>query len=304
MSNGYDNHRGREPLREYDRSSGEYRPVSRSGGPGAGFAAAAQKRAERRKRHRRRVLAFFYLFLFVLVCSTAVVLSLTVLFKISDIRVTGTSRYSAQQIVQASGVKTGDNLFLTRTGQVSAKIKARLPYLETVAVTRRLPAALSINVEEDGVSGAIQSGKKYIIAGEHGCVLEITDKLPPDCTLLKGLDIQTAEVGKAIVYKNSNTANVFKTVMDALQKSGLQKITSVDFSQSYRTLVRYDGRITIDLGMPSDLDYKLDFAKSILTGKLKSTDKGTLNMSVVSDTDKAYFDPDYGPSSSSASSGR
>lgn len=304
MSNGYDNHRGREPLREYDRSSGEYRPVSRPGGPGADFAAAAQKRANRRKRHRRRVLAFFYLFLFVLVCSTAVVLSLTVLFKISDIRVTGTSRYSAQQIVQASGVKTGDNLFLTRTGQVSAKIKASLPYLETVTVTRRLPAALSINVEEDGVSGAIQSGKRYVIAGEHGRVLEITDKLPPDCTLLKGLDIQTAEVGKAIVYKNSNMSNVFKTVMDALQKSGLQKITSVDFSQSYRTLVLYDGRITIDLGMPSDLDYKLDFAKSILTGKLKSTDKGTLNMSVVSDTDKAYFDPDYGSSSSSASSGR
>ena len=303
MSNGYSDRRIREPLREYDRPSGEYRPVPRRGGS-ADYADAARKRAEQRHRRRRRTLAFFYLFLFVLVCSTAVVLSLTVLFKISDVRVTGTSRYSAQQIVQASGVKTGDNLFLTRTGQVSAKIRAGLPYLETADVTRRLPSTLSIRVAEDGVCGAIQFGKKYVIAGEHGRALEITDKLPAGCTLLKGLNVRSAEAGKAIAYQDPNTANVFDTVMEALRKSGLGKITSVDFSQSYRILALYDGRITIDLGMPSDLDYKLDFAKSILTGKLKGTDRGTLNMSVVSDTDKAYFDPDYGPSSAPSSSAK
>lgn len=302
MSNGYRNH-GREPLREYDRLSGEYRPVAQRGVPPAGLATAAQQRAQRRKSHRRRVLTAFYLFLFVLVCSTAVVLSVTVLFKISQIQVTGTSRYSAQQILQASGVKTGDNLFLTRTGQVSSKIKAKLPYLETVAVSRRLPSTLSIRVEEDAVCGVIESGGKYIVTGEHGRALEITQKLPSGCTLLKGLEIQTAQTGKTIVYKNSNTAGVFQNVMDALRKSGLSKITSVDFSQSSRILVLYDGRITIDLGMPSDLAYKLDFAKALLAGKIKSSERGTLNMSVVSDTDKAYFDPDYGSASSAASSG-
>ena len=303
MNNGYSDHRGREPLRAYDRPSGEYRPVPRRGAAPADFT-AARRRAEQRRRHRRHVLVFFYLFLFALVCSTAVALSLTVLFKISDIRVTGTSRYSAQQIVQASGVKTGDNLFLTRTGQASKQIRARLPYLATVEVTRSLPAAISIHVEEDGVSGAIPFGKKYVILGEHSRVLEIADKLPQNCTLLKGLAVRSAGVGREIVYQNPDTAGVFGTVMDALRKSGLGKITSADFSQSYRILVLYDGRITIDLGMPSDLDYKLNFAKSILKDKLKSTDRGTLNMSVVSDTDRAYFDPDYGASSSPASSGK
>lgn len=302
MSNGYRNS-GREPLREYDRASGEYRPVSRPSRPGAALAASAQKRAEIRKRRRRHMLAFFYLFLFLFVLTSAVVLSLTVLFKISRVQVTGSSRYSAQQIIQASGIKTGDNLFLTKTGQASAKIKAQLPYLETAAVTRQLPSVISIRVEEDSVYGAVEYGKKYIVAGENGRALEITDKLPAGCTLLKGLPVRTAEAGKTIVYQNQNISGVFGPVMSALQKSGLGKITSVDFSQSYRILVLYDNRVTIDLGMPSDLDYKLDFAKNILTNKIKNTEKGTLNMSVVSDTDKAYFDPDYGSASSVVSSG-
>ncbi len=302
MSNGYNNRRI-EPPRQDNRSAGAYRPVPRRDAQPADLAAAAQRRAERRRKHRRHVLAVFYLSMFVLVCSAAVVLSLTVLFKISQVEVTGSSRYSAQQILQASGVKTGDNLFLLRTGQASAKIKSKLPYLGTVNVSRRLPSAVSIHVEEDSVSGAIESGGKYIIAGGQGRVLEIASKPPSGCTLLKGLAVKTAEPGKAVVYRDANTAGVFQNVMEALGKSGIGKITSVDFSQSYRILVLYDGRISINLGMPSDLDYKLNFAKVLLAEKIKSSERGTLDMSVVPDTDKAYFDPDYGSSSSAASSG-
>ena len=66
--------------------------------------------AERRRRRRRRMF-FFYIFLFLAVIGTAVTLSLTVLFRVERIEVQGESRYSAEQIVQASGLETGGNLF-------------------------------------------------------------------------------------------------------------------------------------------------------------------------------------------------
>ncbi len=293
----------KDPPRVYDRASGEYRPVSAERGTGdfpQDFSGIARQRAERRRRHRRHVLLFFYFFLFVLVLSAAAVLSLTVLFKITDIRVTGSSRYSQQQIVSASGIKKGDNLFLTRTNSSAANIQKKLPYLGVVQVTRKLPASIEIHVCEDSIYGAVAFGNKYAILGENGRVLEISSHSAENCTVLKGISAKQAQVGKTIVFQDSANGTLLTNVMDALKKSGLKTITSVDFSKPYRIVVLYDNRVSINLGMPTDLDYKLRFAKVLLTSNIKSTEKGTLNMSVVADTDKAYFDPDYSVSSSSA----
>lgn len=289
----------RDPPRVYDRRSGEYRPAPRTADrPAVDFAEAARQRAEQRRKHRRHVLVFFYLVLFLLVLSAAAVLSLTVLFKISDVSVTGTSRYSQQQIIDASGIKKGDNLFLTKTGNASQKIRQQLPYLGTVNISRKFPAEIEINVKEESVWGAVKYNGKYVMVGENGTALELIDGIPQNCTELKGLAVKKAQAGSPIEFSDSNTDSIFKEIMSALKKSGLSAITAVDFSQPARILVLYDGRITINLGIPTDLDYKLDFAKNVLKNNIKSTEKGTLNMTVVSDTNKAYFDPQYGESSS------
>lgn len=289
-----------QPLRAYDRASGEYRVVARrEGASAADFAAAAQYRAECRRKHRKHVLIFFYLFMFLLVLSAAAVLSLTVLFKISDIYVTGSSHYSRQQIIEESGIKKGDNLFLTNTQRSSERIREKLPYLGVVAVKRKFPAKIEISVKEDPVYGAAVFDKKYVIIGEGGNALDFVNSIPNNCTELKGLEVKYAQAGKPVQYKEADSANVLKTVMEALQKNGLSNITSVDFSKSYRIMAVYDNRISINLGIPSDLDYKIKFVKSLLKNNIKSTDHGTLNMSVVSDTDKAYFDPSYDTASAS-----
>ena len=46
------------------------------------------------------------------IIAAAITLSLTVLFKISTIEVTGTSRYSVEDIIKESGISEGNNLFL------------------------------------------------------------------------------------------------------------------------------------------------------------------------------------------------
>lgn len=280
-----------QPLRAYDRASGEYRVVARR--EGADFAAAAQYRAECRRKHRKHVLIFFYLFMFLLVLSAAAALSLTVLFKISDIDVTGSSHYSRQQIIEESGIKKGDNLFLTKTEQSSERIREKLPYLGTVAVKRKFPAKIEISVQEDTVYGAAAFGKKYVIIGGGGNALDLVNSIPNGCTELQGLEVKYAQAGKLVQYKDAGSENVLKTVMEALQKNGLSNITAVDFSKSYRIMAVYDNRIRINFGIPSDLDYKMKFVKSLLKNNIKSTDRGTLNMSVASDTNKAYFDPNY-----------
>lgn len=276
-----------------------YAPVpTYDGTRAAEFAAAARQRTEQRRKHRSRMLAVFYIFLFLVVIAVAVTLSFTVLFKITNVCVSGTSRYSEKQILDASGIKKGDNLFLIHTSASAEKIGQKLPYIGTVNVSRKFPTQVEISVKEEPVCGAAAFGNGYIVIGENGKTLECAKKCPQGCIVLKGLNINKAQPGFPVAFANSSRAEILRDVMDSVKKNGLSNITEADFSQPSRILLNYDRRVIINFGTSADIDYKLVFAKKLLKENIKSTEKGTLNMSVVSDTNKAYFDPDYGAGSS------
>ncbi|MBW7571680.1 cell division protein FtsQ/DivIB [Caproiciproducens faecalis] len=290
--------------RVYDKNSGEYRPVSdweEQGGGRKGKYATPKSRADTRKRRRRRFLLLFYIFLFLAVIVGAVVVSLTVLFKIEAIEVVGTSRYPAQAIVQAGGIQKGENLFLAHTKNAAASIEQKLPYIGTAKVSRRLPAKIVIEVTQEAVSGAMEYKGKYAVVSANGKVLELATKMPENCTSIKGLSLSKAEVGKDIVYGDTSQKETFQELSAAVTNNKLGKITEMDFSNPYKILIVYDGRIIMNLGLPSDFDYKIRFAKSILdAGKIKDNERGTLNLSVAVEENNAFFDPNYSVTSSSA----
>jgi cell division protein FtsQ len=296
---------GYSPPRVYDKSSGEYRPVrgqsehGRQQEPGGRYA-TPQRRADTRKQRRRRALLVFYIFTFIIVISGAVVLSLTVLFKIDNIQVSGSTRYTAEQVINACGIKKGDNLFLADVKDAGPGIQQKLPYIGTAKVTRCLPAKINIKVKEEAVSGAIQHKGSYAVVSGTGKVLELAAKMPENCPSIKGLVLSKAEVGKCIVYQDTSQQNVFKELTTAINTNKLPKITGIDVSSPSKILIVYDDRVTMNLGLPSDFDYKIRFAKSILdAGNIKENAKGTLNLSVAIE-DKAFFDPDYSAGSSTA----
>nr|WP_319487503.1 FtsQ-type POTRA domain-containing protein [uncultured Caproiciproducens sp.] len=292
--------------RVYDKRSGEYRPVPDWGEQGANERSARyaspQRRTDTRKRHRRRCLLLFYIFMFIAVVVGAVVISLTVLFKIETIEVSGTSRYSAEAIVQAANIKKGENLFLANTKNAAASIQQKLPYIGAAKVSRRLPAKILIEVKEEAISGAMEYKGKYAVVSVNGKVLELTDKMPGNCPAIKGLSLSKIEVGKNIVYGDTTQQDTFKSLTTAISSNKLDKITEIDLSNSYKIQIIYDGRIIMNLGLPSDFDYKIRFAKSILDeGKIKDNEKGTLNLSVAVEDNNAFFDPNYTTASSAAS---
>lgn len=293
--------------REYDRASGEYRPVpSRTDGGGAGqharYATQAGRAALRRRR-RKRALLCFYLFTFFAVVTAAVVLSLTVLFKIESIQVNGTSRYSAEQIIEASGIKTGENLFLAKTGQAARSIEQKLPYLASASVSRKIPAQIVITVQEAKPAGAIECGGKYAVVAPDGKVMELDDRIPENCPSVKGVKLSSAEPGKAIAFADSTQKSIYESLASAITQTGFEKITQIDLTQSYKIQITYDNRIVMNLGSGSDFIYKLRFGKTILDQQgIKQDEKGVLNLSIVTENNRGYFYPDYSAGSSASSS--
>lgn len=246
--------------------------------------------ASRKARRRKRLLLIFYLVTFLIAIGAAVVLSITVLFRIDTIQVTGQSRYTEQEIVQMSGIEVGENLFLADTATAKQQIEEKLPYIGRAKVSRRLPAKILITVEEAEISGAVEYNGGYAIVSPEGKVLEITSAIPEGYSLIEGLDLKSADLGKKIVYEDPEKQEMFTELAQSLAEHGIAPITRMDLTNLYDIVVEYDGRITMEFGLPSDIDFKVRFAKTILSEPDMAEAQGVLDLSYCKESNRANFE--------------
>ena len=253
------------------------------------------KKVKAKAKHRKRNFSIF-----VVIIAAAITLSLTVLFKISTIEVTGTSRYSVEDIIKESGISEGNNLFLINKDYAVQNIKEKLPYIGEVTISRKLPGTVSISVSDATIAGAVSYNGGYLVIDSNGKAVEQLTEYPTDYPEIVGLNISEAVIGTEITYADNDQKIAFTELLNAIEQSGLDKITKIDISDTYSIKAVYDGRVTMNFGIATDLTYKARFAKSIFdSGKIQSTEKGTLDLSVVTDNNKVYFSPDYSVSSGS-----
>ena len=103
----------------------------------------------------------------------ALVLGMSVFFKVEDFSVSGMEKYTAYEIAQASGIEEGENLLLLNRSQAGAKIKIALPYVKTVRVGIELPGTVHIVIEELEVTYAIKDGNgSWWLMSAEGIVVE------------------------------------------------------------------------------------------------------------------------------------
>ncbi|MDE6591073.1 MAG: FtsQ-type POTRA domain-containing protein, partial [Oscillospiraceae bacterium] len=94
----------------------------------------ARRRRHSRPRRRRGRFSGLYKALSVLIVAAAVVLACVVFFRVNSVEVTGNVRYTTEEIIEASGITTGDNLVALSRSRVSAAICTQLPYVENVSI--------------------------------------------------------------------------------------------------------------------------------------------------------------------------
>lgn len=87
----------------------------------------------------------------------ALVLGLSVFFKVEQVVVHGASVYSAYSVQEASGITKGDNLLTFSRARANGQIQAKLPYVEKSRIGIKLPNTVNIYIEESAVTYAIQT---------------------------------------------------------------------------------------------------------------------------------------------------
>lgn len=239
----------------------------------------------RRKRYnhkrRRGSLSFLYkLLAFVLIC-TAIALALTLFFRIRTIDVSGSQRYSAQEIIDAAEVQVGDNMFLMNKYRAAERIRAALPYIETVQFRRDMPDGLRIIVTECTDPAAIvQDGKAYLLCDTGTIVDDMAASAAKKRIQVKGLTLVEPVVGQPAQAAEGQELALTQllALMQALDERGMGgDVTLIDMSDPAQLTLSYLGRFNVYFPWDADYGYKLDYLLAVVE-KLEANEKGVINM--------------------------
>ncbi len=242
--------------------------------------------ARRKKKYKRRRKTAVYLVLLLLVCAVCLILSLTVFFNASQIKVSGNVRYTVSQVIKASGVETGDNLLRMSKSGIKEKILKALPYVSEVQVIRELPSTVTIKVVEAEPSCRCLVGEnRWALLSEDLRVMEITSVEPETTPVLSGITLDVPEAGETAKADSEISEKILLDLLTILKENDIININSIAFTSPISVNMRLEGRVTAKLGGDSDLDYKVRMVKTWINGSLPSVGEWTVD---VTSGDKLY----------------
>lgn len=277
-------------------------------------------RAEQLRIRRRKAIIGVLCVLAVLVVG--IVLSINLLFKVTDFRVenadrttpANTSIYTEQQLIDATGIQVGDNLYGFSTKEKSDQLLAQMPYLDVAVVTRQAPGTVIIRVQPAVERFKMEYSGSWLVLSEQLKVLRVEPAEPDNLVQLDALlpegaattpgnfltldapseptALATAMPSGTATPENADETDmpqetpneVLNELLGKLDQYGLLDGTTVLTMQKMTELsFLYQGRVSVQLGTANNLDYKIRFAAYIIldTGGdgLASSDRGTLDVS-------------------------
>ena len=235
----------------------------------------------RKQKQKRRRRAVFLLLLAAVLCGVGFYCA-CVFCRASHIEVTVSTRYTAEDIIEAAGIGEEQNLFTVSQKALNQKITALCPYIESVTLHRRLPDTLTLELHEFGtVYACIGSMGRVTALSAEGKVLEQCAALPEYTCLLLGADFSDCPAGEMLPESWKKTLSGIDKVRAALEQAGmLSEVGYLDLSeeQSYRAV--YLDRIQLRLGSEYDLSAKLLTARKVIEDELPADFTGYVDVSV------------------------
>lgn len=234
---------------------------------------------ERRRKKKRRRDFMLYLILAVFAISVAIVLSLTVFFHIEKIEVVGDSLYySNDEIIKASTISLGENLFLSDINNASMQIEKQLPYIGEAVLKRHMPNKIVISVRDAIVSLVVQKETSYVFFDDNGKVLDLSENsmLPDTGALVKGITVLNSQLGEVIEFEQEGSFELLNALVTKVRDLGFENITEFDLSDIFNIKLVFDDRITLLLGSVSNLDNKLQLGKATVEKENESNIKRRL----------------------------
>ena len=243
---------------------------------------------------RRRRTVISYVSVFVILVLVGVIMSMTIMFRTTVIKVEGDTPYSDEEIIETSGIDYGENIFLSKRKAAVKRLVETYPYIEGAKIVRRIPGTQIIRIDPAIPSYQVQFSGGVAVVSANCRILEVNDAQKSGIPLLKGIKLDHTQPGEYITFEKASTRQILDEVVKNINDNEVGNIYGIDISDTANIELNYDNRITIHLGLPEDVGYKLRTAKAIINDSLTPADKGTLDVSLCNtDRRSSYFTPVY-----------
>ncbi len=252
---------------------------------------AKQKRKRKRAILRRRLLLLCFL--------AAVIISVclfTPVFNIKTVEVRGNSAISQEQIIEAVNLAPETNLFKVRKKQVRAAV-LKIPEIETITVSRRLPNKLRLTVTETAPMLYFPYATGFAVTNQNGRVMALTDDSSSlDFLYITGLEIKNAEICEKISVQDTVKFDIIIDAVSQLQNKGfLTDMRSCHFDNLSDCYAYLKDGTKIIFGKTTDLDYKLSVLATVLP-QVNRTEGAYIDLTTPSRAVYGTRDPEPTPS--------
>ena len=214
-----------------------------------------------RKVNRNRKILFIFGGT-VITALVLVVLSMTILFNVTSIKVVEAGKkYTADQILMASGLDVGDNMIRTDFNSAEERIESSLPYILEAKITKKLSGEIKISVKDTAEAIIVDFGTgDFLVTDKNGKALRMLKEYPEDCKLMriKSTSKVFTTIGSVFKLSKEKESSNYNALKAKLGEVGLlNKITEIDLRDSNYLKVVYEGRLRLLIGSTDDLDTKL-----------------------------------------------
>ncbi|GEM_PF-3367794 len=205
--------------------------------------------ARRRKQNLHDLLRFGLIVLLIglLVGAGFLAFRLTTVKKIA---VTGSEKYSEEQLLSMSRIHAGDNYFSYNEKELTDAMNS-ISDIRTVSVTKKLPNKISIVVADILPRAAIEvSSGHYSIISADGYVLSVGETDAGGLTIIRGMSGEGISLNTFINEQSPSirTSAAIK-LLAAIDESDIAgSILAIDLSSSVYVTIELEGNYTIVLG--------------------------------------------------------
>lgn len=246
---------------------------------------------KKKKQQSRGGGGFFFSTLSFIVICAALVFGMSVFFRVSNIEVIGADNYTSSEIIEASGVKNGDNLMFVNRDAVAEKIYKRLIYIGEVKVSRKLPNTIVIDINESSTFAVVETESGLWMIDKNCRLLEECSPQEAETYLkVSGVSGVKPQKGNVILVSDEDKLKVqfLKDILTSLTNHKMTAdVKSIDVSNVVNAEFEYLGRFKVKFGKDENVDYKMEMLLGVVE-KLDSDDKGIIDLS---QSKKAQFSP-------------
>ncbi len=237
--------------------------------------------ASKKRKNRGKNYILYYILAAAVVVVVLIILANTVLFRLSDIEVTGNVRYLPENIIQGSQLKTGENLLYIDEAKTAQNIVDKCLFVDEAEVRKSFPTKVIITVKEAETCFILSENGINAEVSRGGRVIEQTDTAEKDGVItLKGYEPESLELGAWLKSTNEAKTEFPWEMLEIIDKTKLENVTEIDMTDRYSPKVYIDGgRILLNLGSSTELESKFIVAKNLIEQQIGAEEKVVISLS-------------------------